>query len=206
MLPSGPERAGRAGDDRGGAAAWRHELPPSPPRIDLEGVLGPTPSAPPTRVRPRRRPAPAAVGPVGAGPRRPRVPAPAGGRGPGRARRPRRPREGGARLGPGRREGPCPGLGGLRSGPPRHRRVGHGQDGLGVRREPPAGRELRRPPGLGPRPGARSPPGARRVSRQARRPLRPGRERLPRGHVCDRPDVRRRRGARCDGISSETGS
>ena len=35
---------------------------------------------------------------------------------------------------------------------------------------------------------------ARRVSRQARRPLCPGRERLPRGHVCDRPDVRRRKG------------
>ena len=133
------------------------DLPPSPPRIDLGAVLGPMPSAPPARVQPRRRPAPAAPGPVGGGARRPRVPAPAGGRGPGRARRPRRPREGGARLGPGRRDGPRPGLGGLRRGPPRHRRVGHRQDRLGVRREPAAGGELRRPPGLGPRPGARGP-------------------------------------------------
>ena len=34
-------------------------------------------------------------------------------------------------------------------------------------------------------------PGA--LSRQAHRPLRPGRERLPRGHLRDRPGVRRRR-------------
>ena len=33
-----------------------------------------------------------------------------------------------------------------------------------------------------------------------------GRERLPRGDVCDRPGVRRRRQSRCDGISSATGS
>ena len=87
------------------------DLPPSPPRLDLERVLGPTPSAPPARVEPRRRPAPAAAGAVGGGPRRPRVPAAAGGRGPGRARRPRRPREGGARLGPGRRRRHTPGAG-----------------------------------------------------------------------------------------------
>ena len=47
-------------------------------------------------------------------------------------------------------------------------------------------------------------PGA--ISRQARRPLRPGPERLPRGHVRDRPGVRRRSGPRCGGISSATGS
>ena len=58
---------------------------------------------------------------------------------------------------------PTPGAGRLRRGPPRHRRVGHREDRLGVRREPPAGRELRRPPGLGPRPGARGPRVARRV-------------------------------------------
>ena len=72
-----PERAGRAGDDRGGAAAGATsplaaaDRSGSGPRPDAVGTAGPGPT--------RRRPAPAAVGPVGGGPRRPRVPAPPAG-------------------------------------------------------------------------------------------------------------------------------
>ena len=73
-----------------------HDLPPSPRRIDLEAVLGPCARPALTQLRVERRPAPAAVDPVRAGPRRPGLPAPAGGRGPWRRRRPRRPRQGGA--------------------------------------------------------------------------------------------------------------
>ena len=138
------------------------DLPPSPPRIDLEAVLGPTPSAPPARVKVSGARLQRLLIPSEAGLDVPAFLLRPAGEVRGLRRRPRRPREGGAGLGPGRPGGPRPGLGGLRRGPPGHRRIGHRQDRLGVRRQPPAGGELRRPPGLGHRPGARSPraPGA----------------------------------------------
>ena len=102
-----------------------HELPPSPPQIDLARALGPMPSAPPHQVRLKVDQIQRLLIPTEADLDSPCVLAPARRRDSGRACRTRRPRQGGARRRPRHSHGSRQWLGGLRCGPPRRRRIGH---------------------------------------------------------------------------------
>ena len=162
LLPPRPERAGRTGDDRDGPSPGARPAP-TPPRIDLGAVLGPMPSAAPSRVKVSGDPL-----------QRLLIPSEEGLDIPAFLLRPAGEVHGlvvalddrGKEVlasDPVVTAGPRPGLGGLRRGSTGHRRIGRRQDRLGVRRQPPARGELRRPPGLGHRPGHRSPRRRRRV-------------------------------------------